>query len=351
MILKDARLFVANFVKGEYTPEEYAAFLAWLQDASIEELGIIAEEHEALFEQWSLPDVAPSPEWALQLEQRLDQADERVRTAPVRKMSPRRFIKDPWVVAASLVLLLSGGYLLYNNHSADNKAAATDDHNHIQSGALYKTFMVPRGGMQQEFTLADGSKIWLNAASTLKAPVAFNGGERMVELSGEGYFEVTGNVTKPFHVKIKGAEIEVLGTHFNVKAYDEESTSKTSLVDGAVKVVRGSQTLQLKPGEQAEINYPLSGGDPSMRLIRGINIDAVLSWKSGGLDFKDDNLSTVMQAIARCYDVEIRYQSGVPNKSFTGNFSRKSNISQILNQLENQGIHCKQDGKIITVMH
>jgi len=347
MILKDARLFVANFVKGEYTPEEYAAFLAWLQNASIEELGVIADEHEALFEQWSLPDVAPSPEWALQLEQRLDQAEERMYVAPVKRMSPGRFIKSPWVAAASVVLVLSGGYLLFKNHLADKTAATAEK----QNSALYNTYAVPRGGTQQEFTLADGSKIWLNAASTLKIPVSFNSGERTVELSGEGYFEVTGNVTKPFHVKIKGADIEVLGTHFNVKAYDEESISKTTLVDGAVKVVRGSQTLQLKAGEQAEINYPPSGSDPSMRLIRGINIDAVLSWKSGDLDFKDDNLSTVMQAIARCYNVEIRYQSEVPNKSFTGNFSRKSNISQILNQLENQGIHCKQDGKIITVMH
>jgi len=345
MILKDARLFVANFVKGEYTPEEYATFLAWLQDASIEELGIIAEEHEALFEQWSLPEVAPSPEWALQLEQRLDQAEERIRVVPVRKMSPVRFIKNPWIAAASVVVLLSGGYLLFNEHSTGKQAAT----NHAE--ALYNTFTVPRGGTQQEFTLADGSKIWLNAASTLKYPVSFNSGERTVELSGEGYFEVTGNVTKPFHVKIKGADIEVLGTHFNVKAYDEESASRTTLVDGAVKVIRGANSLQLKPGEQAEINYPPSGSDPSMRLIKGMNIDAVLSWKSGHLQFKDDNLSIVMQAIARCYDVEIRYQSGVPNRSFTGNFSRKSNISQILSQLEDQGIHCTQDGNIITVMH
>jgi len=347
MILKDARLFVANFVKGKYTPEEYASFLAWLHYASIEELGVVAEEHEALFEQWSLPDVAPSPEWALQLEQRLDQADERVKGKSVRKMSPARFMKNPWIAAASVVLLLSGGYFLINDHSAGKKAATADGH----AEALYNMFAVPRGGAQQEFTLADGSKIWLNAASTLKYPVSFNSAERTVELSGEGYFEVTGNATKPFHVKIKGAEIEVLGTHFNVKAYDEESTSKTTLVDGAVKVIRGLETLQLKPGDQAEINYPPSGSDPSMRLIRGIDIDAALSWKNGGLDFKDDKLYTVMQAIARCYDLDIRYESGVPNISFTGNFSRKSNISQILNQLESQGIHCKRDGKIITVMH
>jgi ferric-dicitrate binding protein FerR (iron transport regulator) len=347
MILKDARQFVANFVKGEYHPGEYAAFLAWLQDASMEELGIIAEEHEALFEQWSLPDVTPSPEWALQLEQRLDQSEEQMKIASVKKMSPWRIVKNPWVAAASVMLLLSGGYLVYRGSSNNKKAEMANN----QPEALHGEFSVPRGGMQQEFTLADGSKVWLNAASVLKCPVSFNHGERVVELSGEGYFEVAGNVAKPFHVKIRGAEVEVLGTHFNVKAYSEENTSKTTLVDGAVKVVRGEETFQLKPGEQAEINYPPSGTDASMRLIRGVNIDAVLSWKTGGLDFKDDNLYTVMQAIARCYDVEIRYEAGAPNKSFTGNFSRKSNISQILNQLESQGIHCIQDGKIITVMH
>jgi ferric-dicitrate binding protein FerR (iron transport regulator) len=347
MILKDAKLFVANFVKGEYTPKEYAAFLAWLQDASIEELEIIAEEHEALFEQWSLPDMSPSPDWARQLEQRLDQADQLATIAPARKLSPGSIVRNPWVAAASVVLLLSGGYFVFNHHTADKNGTTVNS----QVDALYHTYTVPRGGEQQEFTLEDGSKIWLNAASTLRYPVSFNSGERLVELSGEGYFEVAGNVTKPFHVKIKGAVIEVLGTHFNVQAYEEEATSKTTLVDGAVKLIRASQVIQLKPGEQAEIDYSPSAGDQSMRVLRNIDIEAVLSWKSGDLDFKDDKLYTVMQAIARCYDVEIRYQSGVPNISFTGNFSRKSNIYQILNQLESQGIHCKQEGKIITVMH
>ncbi|HVU84604.1 MAG TPA: hypothetical protein VHC50_07175, partial [Puia sp.] len=124
MSLKDARLFVAHFVKGEYSPEEYAAFLAWLQDASIDELGIIAEEHEALFEQWSLPDVAPSPEWALQLEQRLDEADVQV-LAPVRKMNPGGWIRSPWVAAASVAVILFGVYFLYNNRPADKKVATT----------------------------------------------------------------------------------------------------------------------------------------------------------------------------------------------------------------------------------
>src|SRR5882757_1512339 len=217
MILKDARLFVADFVKGEYTPEEYAAFVQWLQDASIDELGIIADEHEALFEQWSLPAVAPSSEWVSRLEQKLDEQE---KLAPIRRLSPGRIVRKPvWVAAASIMLLLTGGYFWYN-HSTDKEAGAAES----LAVVKYNTFSVPRGGQQQEFVLADGSKIWLNAASTLKYPASFN-----------------------------GAESEVLGTHFNVKAYEDESSSKATLVDGAVKVIRGGESLQLKPGEQAEI--------------------------------------------------------------------------------------------------
>src|SRR5882757_2009931 len=249
MILKDARLFVADFVKGEYTPEEYAAFVQWLQDASIDELGIIADEHEALFEQWSLPAVAPSSEWVSRLEQKLDEQE---KLAPIRRLSPGRIVRKPvWVAAASIMLLLTGGYFWYN-HSTDKEAGAAES----LAVVKYNTFSVPRGGQQQEFVLADGSKIWLNAASTLKYPASFNGAERTVELSGEGYFEVTGSAARPFRVRIKGAEIEVLGTHFNVKAYEDESSSKATLVDGAVKVIHGTQSLQLKPGEQAEIVDP-----------------------------------------------------------------------------------------------
>lgn len=346
MILKDARLFVAHFVKGEYTPEEYATFLEWLQDASIDELGVIADEHENLFEQWSLPAVTPSSEWVSQLEQRLDEQET---LAPIRRMNPERgwvARKPVWVAAASVLLVLAGGYFWYN-HSTEKQAETAER----PVGALYNTFSVPRGGQQQEFVLADGSKIWLNAASTLKYPVNLEGAGRTVELSGEAYFEVTGSAAKPFHVKIKGAEIEVLGTHFNVKAYEDESSSKTTLVDGAVKMISGKEFLQLKPGEQAEIVYPKSGVYAPMKLLKGADIDYVLSWKSGNLEFRDDALFTVMQAISRCYDVEIRYQSGIPEGHFTGNFSRKSNIQQILNQLAHQNIHCALDGKVITVMH
>ncbi len=345
MILKDARLFVASFVKGEYTPEEYAAFLKWLQDASIEELGIIAEEHEALFDQWSLPDVAPSAEWVRQLEQKLDHAEEQEKPVPIRRFDAGRVIKRRvWIAAASILLIITGGYFVYNYSS---KAGASNS----PAVALYSIFSVPRGKEPQVFTLADGSRIWLNAASTLKYPASFNGTDRTVELSGEGYFEVTGSAQRPFHVKIKGAEIEVLGTHFNVKAYEEESTSKTTLVDGAVKVTRGSKVLQLKPGEQVEIKY--SEAEATMSLLKGIDTDIVTAWKSGDLDFKDEEVSSVLLAIARKFNLELQYPSGVPDYHvhYNGNFSHKSNILQILHQLESQNIHCTIDGNIIKVSH
>jgi len=344
MILKDARLFVAHFVKGEYSPEEYATFLQWLQDASIDELGLIADEHEALFERWSLPAATPSSEWVNQLEQKLDEQE---KLAPIRKLGTGRFsLKPVWVAAASVLLLTTGGYFWYNRSAEKQPGIVKSD-----AEVLYKKFSVPRGGEQQPFMLADGSKIWLNAASTLKYPVNFGGNERTVELSGEGYFEVTGSAGRPFHVKIKGAEIEVLGTHFNVKAYEDESLSRTTLVDGAVKVISGSESIQLKAGEQVEMTYPISGVYSPMKLSKGVDIDHVLAWKSGEMEFKDDALFTVMQAISRNYDIEVRYPSGIPNDRFTGNFSRKFNIQKIVNQLTHQNIHCAFDGKVITVMH
>lgn len=246
-----------------------------------------------------------------------------------------------WVAAASVLLMLTGGYLWYN-HSTGKQTETAER----PVGALYNTIAVPRGGEQREFTLADGSKIWLNAASTLRYPANFDGTERTVELSGEAYFEVTGSAARPFHVKIKSAEIEVLGTHFNVKAYEDESSSRATLVDGAVKVIRGTESLQLKPGEQIEIIT----GVP-MKLEKVENVDAVIAWKSGLLNFKDDRVSTVLQTISRCYNMVIRNPSDIPDVRYTGNFSRKSNIQQILNQLKNQHINCTIEGNIITVLH
>jgi len=347
MNLREAKLFVARFVTGDHTPEEYAAFLQWLENASSEDLGVVADEHEALQERWALSTAGPSSEWIEQLEQKLDRADAKKGQAIIKRINARRGFR--WIAAASMLTFLAGGgYLWYSSRQAVTGLGQEASNKPVE--VLSKSFSTPKGGDQQRFELADGSKVWLNAASTLKYPASFSGKERNVELSGEAYFEVAKNADKPFHIKIRDAKIEVLGTQINVMAYEDEPVSKTTLVEGAIKVVRGAEQLSLQPGEQAEIAYPLSGAITPIKLIRDVNQGSVLSWKSGYLDFKNDDLHTVMREIARCYDLEVKYEGKIREMHFTGNFSRKADFHEILQQLKDlQHISFSIAGKTITV--
>ena len=347
MSLKEAKQFVAHFITGEYTPEEYAAFLRWLKGATTDELNEIADEHEVLHERWSLPSAVPSPEWMAQLEQKLDRADELMEESPVKRIAPDRFItKRVWIAAASLVLLVTAGTYWYK-HLAGVKP---DDIQH-RTEALNNTFSVGKGEEQKQIVLADGSKIWLNAASTLKYPSSFSGTERVVQLSGEAFFEVSRNQAMPFRVLLKNAEVEVLGTTFNVMAYEDEPFSRTTLLDGAVKITNGSQEATLKPGEQAEVLYAAPGVSAPIRVISGVNADAVLAWKSGFLKFTNEDLHTVMRELGRCYNVEIQYESNISEQKISGSFSRKAGLSNNLEQLSNLGFHFSNDGKTVTVIH
>ena len=344
MILKDAQNFVARFEAGDYSPEEHAAFLRWLEGASIEDLNVIANEHESLYGEWSLSAHGPSLTWMEQLEEKLDRSESKKGQAIVRKFYTGRKFK--WIAAASLVGLIAGGTYLRYAHQGESVAVGTSDK---PAEVLLKSFSISRGGVQQQFELADGSKVWLNAASTLKYPASFNGRERVVELSGEAYFEIAKNADMPFRVKIKEARIEVLGTNFNVMAYEDEPVSKTTLMGGAVKIVHGAEEASLQPGDQVEITYPSSGAITPMKLKRGVNTESVSSWKNGDLEFKNDDIHTVMREIARCYDVEVKYEGKLSERRFTGNFSRKDDLRQILKQLEYQHIHFRISGKTITV--
>lgn len=342
MNVREAKMFITRFVIGEHSPEEYAAFLQWLQEASIEELDVIADEHEALLEHLFLTNAGPSSEWIEQLERKLDRADAKKEQAPIKRLYAGRTIK--WVAAASVVVLAAGGYW-WKSQQAGSVPGSSGN----VAEVLSKSFLIPRGGDQQQFELADGTKVWLNAASTLTYPVSFTGKARNVELSGEAYFEIAKNVDMPFRVKIRDANIEVLGTRFNAMAYEDEPVSKTTLVEGSVKVVRGEQELLLQQGDQAEITYSTSGVTMPIRLIRGVHQESILAWKGGDLEFKDDDLHTVMREIARCYNMEVKYEGNIPEKRFTGNFSRKSELQQILKQLETRNIHFRIVGKTITV--
>ncbi|SDJ91158.1 FecR family protein [Pedobacter sp. ok626] len=198
----------------------------------------------------------------------------------------------------------------------------------------YNTISTPRGGKYQ-LNLPDGSKVWLNAASMLKFPVVFSAKERRVELIGEAYFEVTKNKHQPFHVKTAQQDVEVLGTHFNVSAYSDEKEVKTTLLEGSVKiVVRSKQSkakmladVVLKPGEQATLTE-------SQLNVASADIGEVRSWKDGMFEFNNCDLTSIMRQASRWYDVDVVYESGIPNVKFSGEVSRSVNASAFLDMLK-----------------
>jgi len=215
---------------------------------------------------------------------------------------------------------------------------------------LTNSFSVPRGEVQKELVLSDGSRVWLNAASVLKYPATFAGPERVVELSGEAYFEVAPNSANPFRVLIKDAEVEVLGTDFNVMAYEDEPISRTTLVDGAVKIESGQQSVKLEPGQQAQVAYPSPGVDVPIKVLSGIDPKKILAWKEGSLEFDSVDIKTVMRSLARVYNVEVQVDPNVSSALFSATFVRQLSLAKILEQLATLNIvRIKLDGKRVIV--
>ncbi len=214
-----------------------------------------------------------------------------------------------------------------------------------QNETALNSIVTPRGG-QYQVVLPDGSKVWLNAASTLKFPTVFTGNERNVGLIGEAYFEIAKNPSKPFHVTSSGQTIEVLGTHFDVNAYNDEPVIKTTLLEGSIKLSSGSKTAILKPGQQATISPT---GSAPIRVNSNIDADAIMAWKNQLFEFNHDDIQTVMRQVGRWYDVDIEYEGNIPEDRFEGKISRNVNVSQILRILELSGINFKIEGKKIIV--
>jgi len=209
---------------------------------------------------------------------------------------------------------------------------------------LYNTLTTSRGETYAT-VLADGSKVWLNSASSIKYPVAFNGNERRVEITGEAYFEVAHNKSKPFHVTVNGMDIRVLGTHFNVNSYADEDAMKTTLLEGSIYVsmVNGPSSM-VKPGEQARVK---ASGELS--VVKGVDTEQVMAWKNGVFQFSDASLQEVMRQLQRWYDVEIVYEGKIPERIFEGKISRKSTLAQVLKILQESGIHFEINKKQLIV--
>lgn len=208
---------------------------------------------------------------------------------------------------------------------------------------VYNDIVTARG-QQWELELPDGTKVWLNAASSIHYPLSFKGKERLVKITGEAYFEVVHNSAQPFKVQVGNVQIEDIGTTFNVNAYSDEPLTKTTLVDGSVKVSRGNNTKLLTPGQQA-----ITQENNSIQIKKNVNVEEVISWKNGQIRFENEDLQTIMRQISRWYNVDITYQDNIPNKIFNGGISRKSNLSELLKILEFEGVHFTQKGRNIIV--
>ncbi|WP_346316564.1 FecR domain-containing protein [Chitinophaga sp. YIM B06452] len=214
------------------------------------------------------------------------------------------------------------------------------------SGAVqYNTLSTPRGG-QFRVVLPDGSKVWLNSASTLRYPLAFTGKERVVELDGQGYFEVARNAEQPFKVRVQSMEVQVLGTHFDVMAYKDESTVNTTLLEGAVQVTEGTATKLLKPGQQAVLDTR-----SHEMLVQPANVNKVIAWKNGLFVFNNMTLPAILREVARWYDVEIVYQATPSGEQYGGGLSRSLHLSNVLALLEAGGSnHFRIEGRKIIVL-
>jgi transmembrane sensor len=244
------------------------------------------------------------------------------------------------------ILKFNNGTLAYQTISLAGKVKSSEE-------IKYNTVSTPKGG-QYQIILADGSKVWLNAASSLRFPASFQGKDREVELTGEAYFEIakltrplsekskTGKV--PFTVRVNGIQVEVTGTHFNINAYDDENSVKTTLLEGSVKVKLGNAITVLRPGNQSEIDR-----NGNMKFIQESNVEDVVAWKNGMFQFRSANIESIMRQIARWYDVDIEYSQKLDEK-FYAEIPRNTRATELFKILETTGaVHFEIDGKKVKV--
>ncbi|KAA2240048.1 DUF4974 domain-containing protein [Chitinophaga agrisoli] len=203
----------------------------------------------------------------------------------------------------------------------------------------------PRGG-QHEIVLEDGSKVWLNASSSLRFPVSFSKTARTVELSGEAYFEVTKDPSRPFSVNANGTTVEVYGTHFNINAYSDNGSVSATLLEGSIKFKKANASVMLVPGQQGAIQ-----NDASDIKVTTADMEKVMGWKNGFFVFRDESIVEIMKQVARWYDVEIEFVGDLSDREFGGTVSRYNNITELLDNMQlTKTIHYKIEGRKVLIM-
>lgn len=209
---------------------------------------------------------------------------------------------------------------------------------------FFNTIETPKGGKFQ-VRLPDGSKVWLNAASSLRFPTRFEGSKRQVELHGEAYFEVAHDESKIFEVNTRNQTVQVLGTHFNINAYEDEPSVNTTLLEGSVRIsdLRTNISQMLKPGEQSKLTERIE-------IINVKNTAEAVAWKEGYFQFHEADIKTVMRQIERWYDVSVIYEGDVPTHRFGGEIERSLSLIQVLKVLEKTKVHFRLEGREVIVM-
>lgn len=370
---------------GNSTPEERASLREWLQTLNEPAYRQVLLEYGDLLMQQSITE----PYNATLLEKINEQINAAAQTPAATPIYRRLWFR--YSAAASLLAALLLCWALFKPaktpaysviQPGGNKAILTLANgqqialNHAQNGILgqqgaaqiikvdsgllsyqaagnsseiqYNTISTPRGG-QFQVILPDGSRVWLNAASSLRFPTTFTGGERVVTLTGEAYFEVVSQAEKPFTVAVNKMKVAVLGTSFNIMAYAEEKKISTTLITGSVKVSNQDQQLIITPGQEAV----LPAGNTAF-ITNNANIATAIAWKNGKFLFDETDIYSIMRQVARWYDVDIRYEGDFTGITLSGGISRQQYISQLLEILQTTGnvkFELKDKQIIVTAPH
>lgn len=415
--------YIERYLEGNITSEEWAT-LKELTDIPENERVLSSLMDEQIASRVNAATSYPGVMERIKagLKSRLE--EERIKDAatPRTRLMPR---SRYWIAAASVLLLLIGVYFLYDHaqqraasrekdgmladidpgkegavltlangsrvvlDSLGNGVIATQNGSQVSlhNGQLvyaaagdagqdvaYNIMTTPKG-RQFSLRLPDGTKVWLNAASSLRYPTQFYGAERRVEVSGEAYFEVVKNENQPFYVRINNqAEVRVLGTSFNVNAYSDASDILTTLVEGSVKInalqqgntATGGSTriasakekvkpgVVLKPGQQAQIGNSQrvandAGGE--IKVMNNVDMEKVIAWKEGVFNFNGTGIEEVMRQLSRWYDIEVIYEGEIPAITFFGKMSRNIKLAGLLKALEESEVHFRiEEGRKLVVM-
>lgn len=387
---KDAKLLLDKYKKGLCTPSESAVIERWYMQLSDD---------------------------AILNEDRIDLIGHQIwKTLPITERSKKQWLWSRIAAVAALFIVFGVGFYFYNRNSFDDLSAGrniqpgkntatltlasgqkirlSDALNgevakeagititKTKNGQLVYTVanesskvrnadkintLTTTAGETYQVRLPDGSSVWLNAASSLKYPANFaTAKERRVELTGEAYFEVAkvnsklagnkntgGEIRLPFIVVSNRQQVEVLGTHFNISSYADDDDTKTTLLEGSVRVLSEGESALLVPNQQAVLTWKHAASTLAKASLKvtDVNAEKAIAWKNGKFEFASEDIESILKKIARWYNVEIVYKDDLVNKQFSGSFSRFDNVAEVLQTIQlTNTVHFKIEGRRILVM-